>query len=286
MFRARTYDGTGMLTIPDLIDLDRYPLDQPDSAAYAALVAQCQAMHREQDCANLTGFTRPDALLSLADEAKSLLEHGYQKSQLRTAMFDHGDPDKPEDHPAQRMFREGSLQLADDQIGKTLIRTIYEWQPLTDFLAAVENKEQLHPMADEFQALNIIQQSHGDSLPWHFDVNHFTITLLLQASESGGDFVFVPDMRDGPDVDYESMQKIFDGDESQLRRPSRDAGTLTLFRGRNAFHAVTPVAGKTPRITAILTYDEQPDCVSSARGNTFVYGPRVEAIYRKRNQAQ
>jgi hypothetical protein len=273
-----------MLTIPDLIDLDRYPLDRPGSAAFAELVAQCQAMHREEDCANLTGFIRPDALTDLAVEARDLLRNGYQKSQLRTAMFDQGDSDKPEDHPAQRMFREGSLQLASDQIGDTLIRSIYEWQPLTDFLAAVEDRTELYPMADEFQALNIIQQSHGDSLPSHFDVNHFTITLLLQASEAGGDFVFVPDMRNGTEVDFETMQKIFDGDESQIRRPSRNAGTLTIFRGRNAFHAVTPVAGKTPRITAILTYDERPDCVSSARGNTFVYGPRVEAIYRKRAQ--
>lgn len=274
-----------MLTIPDLIDLDRYPLDRPGSVAFAELVAQCQAMHREEDCANLTGFIRPDALTALAVEARDLLRNGYQKSQLRTAMFDQGDPDKPEDHPAQRMFREGSLQLASDQIGNTLIRGIYEWQPLTDFLAAVEDRAELYPMADEFQALNIIQQSHGDSLPWHFDVNHFTITLLLQASEAGGDFVFVPDMRNGTEVDFETMQKIFDGDESQIRRPSRNAGTLTIFRGRNAFHAVTPVAGKTPRITAILTYDERPDCVSSPRGNTFVYGPRVEAIYRLRREA-
>ncbi len=275
-----------MRAIADLIDLDRYPLDAPGSAGYDELVGHCQQMHRDQACANLPGFVRLEALASLADEGKDLLEHGYQKSHLRTAMFDYGDPEKSADHPARRMFREGSLQLADDQIGETMIRAIYEWQPLTDFIAAVEEKETLYRMADEFQALNIIQQGVGDSLPWHFDVNDVTITLLLQASEDGGDFVFVPEMRNRTEVDYATMQKVFDGDESQVRRPNRDAGTLTLFRGRNAFHAVTPVKGKTPRITAILTYDERPDCISSERGNTFIYGPRVEAIYRKRRQAQ
>jgi hypothetical protein len=275
-----------MRAIADLIDLDRYPLHAPGSAGYRDLVAHCQAMHRDEACANLPGFLRADALALLAEEARDLLKHGYQKSHLRTAMFDHGDPTKPADHPARRMFREGSLQLADDQIGETMIRAIYEWQPLTGFIAAVEQKDRLYRMADEFQALNIIQQSTGDGLPWHFDVNAFTITLLLQASEEGGDFVFVPEMRDGAEVDFDTMAKLFDGDESMVRRPNRQAGTLTLFRGRNAFHAVTPVTGRTPRITAILTYDERPDCVSSERGNTFVYGPRVEAIYRKRRSME
>ncbi len=94
-------------------------------------------------------------------------------------------------------------------------------------------------------------------------------------------------MRDGPEVDFESMQKIFDGDESQLRRPSRNAGTLTLFRGRNAFHAVTPVAGKTPRITAILTYDEQPRLrLQRARQHLRLRPPGRSDLPQAGNQAQ
>ena len=65
----------------------------------------------------------------------------------------------------------------------------------------------------------------------------------------------------------------------------REAGTLTLFRGRNHFHAVTPVEGPARRVTAILTYDERPDCIGSERGNTFIYGPRVAEIYRRRREA-
>lgn len=271
--------------IGDLIDLERYPLDRTDGEAWVMLVERCRTAHREDGCANLPGFVRADALAAFAREASALLErHGYRKSHLRTALFNQGDPSKPSDHPANRLFRERSHQLANDQIGDTLIRRIYEWQPLTDFVAAVEGRERLYRMADEFQALNIIAHEAGNSLPWHFDVNNFTVTLLVQASEAGGEFVFVPEMRRGRDVDFVRLERLFDGDESFVHTTERSGGTLTLFRGRNALHAVTPVEGPTSRITAVLTYDEKPDCVASERGNAFVYGPRVEAIYRERRE--
>ena len=271
--------------IGDLIDLERYPLERTGSQEYLALVERCRAAHRENDCVNLPGFVRADSLAAFAREASVLIErHGYRKSHQRTALFNQGDPSKPAGHPANRLFHEKSLQIANDQIGDTLIRRIYEWQPLTDFVAAVEGCERLYRMADEFQALNIIAHETGNGLPWHFDVNNFTVTLLLQASEAGGEFVFVPGMRSGRDVDFVRMEKLFEGDGSFVHATERSGGTLTLFRGRNALHAVTTVTGSTPRITAVLTYDEKPDCVASERGNAFVYGPRVEAIYRQRRE--
>ncbi len=271
--------------IGDLIDLERYPLERTDSQEWLALVERCRAAHREDGCVNLPGFVRADALADFAREASVLIErHGYRKSHLRTALFNQGDPSKPSGHPANHLFREKSLQIANDQIGDTLIRRIYEWQPLTDFVAGVEGCERLYRMADEFQALNLIAHETGNGLPWHFDVNNFTVTLLLQASEAGGEFVFVPGMRCGRDVDFVRMEQLFEGDGSFVHTTQRSSGTLTLFRGRNALHAVTPVEGHTSRITAVLTYDEKPDCVASERGNAFVYGPRVEAIYRERRE--
>lgn len=274
-----------MEEIGDLIDLERYPLDRTGSQEWLALVERCRAAHRESGCVNLPGFVKADAFAAFAREASMLLErYAYRKSHLRTALFNQGDPSKPSDHPANRLFRENSLQIANDQIGDTLIRRVYEWQPLTDFIAAVEGCERLYRMADEFQALNIIAHETDNGLPWHFDVNNFTVTLLLQASEAGGEFVFIPEMRSGRDVDFVRMERLFEGDESFIHTTERSTGTLTLFRGRNALHAVTAVKGPTPRITAVLTYDEKPDCVASERGNAFVYGPRVEAIYRERRE--
>ena len=272
--------------IASLVDLERYPLDRPGTPAWQALVDDCRRQHEAVGAANLQGFVRPAAVAPLAAEANRLLQRGYQKTHYRSAFFRDDDPSLPADHPRRRMWVEGSLQLADDQIGPdTLIRAIYAWDPLTEFIAAVEERAALYRMADEFQALNIIAHGEGEQLPWHFDVNDFTITLLLQAPVAGGAFVYAPELRRDGEPDYDAIRAIFEGDMGRVRSLPRLAGTLTLFRGRNHFHAVTPVEGTVPRVTAILTYDEKPDCVSTERGNTFIYGPRVAEIYRRRREA-
>ncbi len=273
-------------SIADLIDLDRYPLDRIGSPQWQALIDDCRRQYAKQGAANLHGFVRQEALPALAEEAKHLLKGGLKKKRVRTAFFHEDEPEYPEGHPRRRQWPDDVLQLAYDQIPvDALIRTIYEWDPLTEFIRVVEGRDTLYRMADEFQALNLTALADGEMQPWHFDANDFTITLLLQASEEGGDFNYATELRQDGNPDYETISRIFDGDMSKVRTLERGAGTLTLFRGRNAFHVVTPVKGKDQRITAIMTYDEKPDCVAGERGNTFIYGPRVAEIYRRRREA-
>ena len=272
-----------MTEAADLIDLERYPIDDMGSTRGRQLVEAARRGHEVDGAANLPGFIRAEAVALLAAEANALLDKGYRKTKIRTAYYREPDPDLADDHPRRRLWQEGSLQLADDQIGpETWLRKIYMWDALTEFVAAVEGYPKLYRMADEFQALNIIAHGTGEALPWHYDVNDFTVTLLLQESEAGGDFVYASDVRVGDDENYDSVKRVFDGDPGLVRTLPRAAGTLTLFRGRNSLHAVTPVDGRQERITAILTYDARPDCVASPRGNTYLYGPRVENIYRER----
>ena len=272
-----------MAEIADLIDLERYPIDDLRSARGMKLVEAARRGHDIDGAANLPDFIRADAVPLLAAEADALLEVGYRKTKIRTAYYRVPDPELPVDHPRRHLWQEGSLQLADDQIGpETCLRMIYEWDALTEFVAAVEGYSKLYRMADEFQALNVIAHGAGEALPWHYDVNDFTVTLLLQESLAGGDFVYASDIRTSDNENYDAVKRVFDDDPGLVRTLPRAAGTLTLFRGRNSLHAVTPVEGTMERITAILTYDVQPDCIASERGNTYLYGPRVENIYRAR----
>ena len=272
--------------IEDLIDLERYPLDRIGSPGWQALVDDCKRQYVRQGAANLHGFVRADALPLLAAEAKAMLPNGIKKKRVRTAFFHEDEPQYPEGHPRRRQWPDDLRQLAYDQIAPdAMIRTIYEWDPLTEFIRVVEERPTLYRMADEFQALNLTALADGEMQPWHFDANDFTITLLLQASEEGGAFNYATELREDGKPDYDAIARIFDGDMSLVRTLERSAGTLTLFRGRNAFHVVTPVKGRAERITAIMTYDEKPDCIASERGNTFIYGPRVAEIYRARREA-
>ena len=81
------------------------------------------------------------------------------------------------------------------------------------------------------------------------------------------------------------MKRVLEGDRSLTHRLPRDAGTLTLFHGRHSLHGVDAVVGMTPRVTAIMTYDELPDCRAGHERNAAIYGPRVEATFKARDMA-
>ena len=49
-------------------------------------------------------------------------------------------------------------------------------------------------------------------------------------------------------------------------------GTLLLFEGRNSIHRVTPIAGQTTRLVALLAYDTKPGTRSSKGLQMARYG--------------
>ena len=239
---------------------------------------------RQTGSCNLPGFINEDALSQLTEESNTLLPLTSEQYMSRNIYVSPVDSSLPEDHPARQLFAYHRRQLANDQIPQsTLLRQLYECEPLTNFIAAVQEKSKLYRMADEFQALNVIVLENGEWQPWHFDFNECTVTLLIQAPDSGGEFIFVPDLRSADDENHEGIQKFLDGEQSTLQTLERAPGTLTLFRGEYALHAVSRVGGTKPRVSAIFTYDELPDRVAPDHVNIQIYGPRIERILKERH---
>ena len=83
----------------------------------------------------------------------------------------------------------------------------------------------------------------GDELGWHFDGADFVVTLLLQASESGGVFEFAPMLRTADDRNDDGVRALLAGERDAIRTMSGEPGTLALFRGHWSPHRVTPVRG-------------------------------------------
>lgn len=273
--------------ILDIVDLDRYPIHDLGSPAGGAFLAQCRDSMQTTGSCNLTGFIREEAIVQLIAESENLLPLTSEQYMNRTIYVRPVDPSVPKDHPLRRCFAYHRRQLASDQIASTtILRQLYDCDLLTCFIAAVQQKITLYPMADEFQALNLIVLEDGQWQPWHFDFNECTVTLLIQAPESGGDFIFVADIRSPVDENYSGIQSFLDGEQSALQTLPRSPGTLTLFRGEYALHAVSRVEGSTPRVSAILTYDELPDRVAPDTTNIQIYGPRVARILRERHSAR
>ena len=268
-----------------LVDLVRYPIADLDRGVGAAFLEECQRSMQEHGWCNLDGFIRSDALADLAAESNGLLPTAEVLTIKRNIYQGAIDPSLPEGDPRRQEFMHVAVQLADDQIpGDTLIKQLYQSDILTEFVRRVQKKAQLYRCADEFQALNIVALQPGSWHAWHYDTTECTVTLLLQAAENGGEFTFLPNSRTDETEDREAVDRLLAGDLSQAKTFSRGAGAFTLFRGGYSLHGVTKVEGDQPRVTAILTYDEQQGREISDDINIRIYGKRVEEILANRAQ--
>ncbi len=270
----------------DLIDLDRYPIADLDSGAGAEFLTECQRLMDEQGWCNLAGFIHTEALEQLNGEANDLLPTAEVLHVKRNIYQGAIDPSLPEDDLRRKEFTHIAVQLADDQIpAETGLKQLYHSEVLTEFVRRVQKKDRLYRCADEFQALNVVALHPESWHAWHYDTTECTVTLLLQAAEKGGEFTFLPNSRDDVGEDREAVDRLLAGDMSQAQTFSRSAGAFTLFRGGYSLHGVTKVEGTLPRISAIMTYDEQPNRVLDDEINVRIYGERVRKILDSRNAA-
>lgn len=267
----------------NLVDLARYPIADLDNGAGAAFLKECQDHMDAHGWCNLDGFIRPDALAALEAESTGLLPGAEVLTIKRNIYQGAIDPSLPADDPRRREYVHVATQLADDQLpADTLLQKLYKSELLTDFVRRVQKKPALYRCADEFQALNVVALHPGSWHAWHYDTAECTVTLLLKAAESGGDFAFLPNSRTDESEDRDAVDRLLAGDMSHVRKFDRGAGTFTLFRGGYSLHGVTEVFGTEPRITAIMTYEEQEGYVSSDDINVRIYGKRVEKILADR----
>lgn len=152
------------------------------------------------------------------------------------------------------------------------MRRLYESDDLTAFIAAVLGKEKLYRSADPLDALQVTTMSPGEELGWHFDRSEFSMTMMYQQADKGGDFVYAPGLRNETDENYGGVQKVLQGDESKLKVLPSAPGTLAFFRGEHALHRVTPVEGNTPRINSVLTYGVGPNMKLNDLTSDLFYG--------------
>ena len=81
-----------------------------------------------------------------------------------------------------------------------------------ELITAITDSENLYESADPYQPVNVICYADGDRSSWHFDSsNSFTMTLMLQAADSGGEFEMVPNIRTNDDPGEERLSKTIAG---------------------------------------------------------------------------
>jgi hypothetical protein len=260
--------------VDELVDVARYPVADPTAPEFAALAAHCRAQLDDTGCCILPEFVTPTAVARAVDEARDLAPLGHHSVIAEgSAYLEIPDPSWPDGH-ARRLGGPTALTaVAYDRFAPdSVVRRVYEWDPLMGFLAAALGKRRLHRYADPLGALNLAVMTDGDQLWWHFDQTDFVVSIALQDADEGGDFEYVPHIRTRDDERYDDVGAVLAGNREGVVRVPMEPGTLMLFEGRHSIHRVTPIVGSMPRLVALLAYDTAPGTQSSELLKLVRYG--------------
>jgi hypothetical protein len=256
-----------------ILDLETYPLDQPDTPEYAALVKRCRDELAQNGMFNLVGFMRKEPIRETLNYALPKFEsEAFRHERNHNIYFKKSIPDVPDDSALYHEFSTSNLTLCGDQVAPTAVTQLYEWQPFVNFLAQVMERPALYAMDDPLARLNVMAYFEGQGLNWHFDRSEFTTTLLLQAPEKGSTFQYRTDLRSADDPNYEGVEKLVLGQDDTVQSLDAEAGTLNVFRGVNTPHCVTPAQGPRPRVVTVFTYYENPGARFTQEEQLGFYG--------------
>ena len=168
--------------------------------------------------------------------------------------------------------------IAYDQIPEiSPLKTFYHHEAVRSLIAEIVGEGELFDNEDPYQPANYVCYQDGDESSWHFDAdNSFTMTLMIQPADQGGEFEMSPHTRTDTDQNYDQVAKVLRGERNEtVVSIGREPGALCIFRGCNSLHRVTPVRGDTLRIMGVFVYEFRPGLIGDAEVNATIYGPRV-----------
>ncbi|MBB3064162.1 HalD/BesD family halogenase [Limibacillus halophilus] len=264
-----------------VINLDAYPLDQRDSPTRRAVIDRCRRELEAQQYCVLPNFILSTARQRAVEDALERQEQAHHISSRRNCYLQRQpDPALPADHPRNIFMEASSRMIAYDHLpDDSPLKTLYHWDETRAFIAEIVGVKELFDNEDPYQPVNTLCFHDGDRSSWHFDsCNAFTVTLMLQAPEGGGDFEIVPNARSDDDQNHAYVASFLQGKRSgDAIRVSREPGALCIFRGCNSLHRVSPVSGNTRRLMGVFVYENEPGVIGDPEVNETVYGARVTA---------
>jgi len=265
----------------DLVDLDRYPINEPGPRR-DAVIAEARAAIDAVGCAVLKGFVRAECLPAIVAECDRTAQYGHRNFNRTNPYFTADRDDLPASHPMRRFYDRSNAFVPADHFGDdSLLRALYEWPVFAPFIQQALGEARFYRYADPLADVIVNLAEEGGGFPWHFDTNNYTVTLAIQNAEYGGDFEYSPYLRTPTDENYDGVGRVLDGDPSLIRTLRLEPGDLQIFKGRYSLHRVTPLTGRRTRYVAIFSYVEEPGMVGSPERARQLYG-RVLPIHLER----
>ena len=275
------------IPITELIDLDRHPIDRPNSPEYSSMVAEARKKLAEDGCAVIAQLLASAALPIMSAEIRQIRPFLHESKIPINPYFSEGDPTLPADHAINTFIeRSGGFIPRDAFDATSAIDAIYQWPPLLAFIADCLELPQIHCFADPLAGLTINVLDPGQQFAWHYDTNDFAVTILVDKASKGGLFQYSPNIRSAHDENFEGVKACQDENLATVRTLQLQAGDLQIFRGRFSLHRVTRVdRDSPPRHTAVFAYTERPGVIGRLERTKQLFG-RALPIHEEAEQTR
>jgi hypothetical protein len=260
--------------VEQVVDIARYPLSDPTSAAWRDVVSGVRRELRTVGCSVLPDFVQRSLREALRRECGDIASRAYYDIEAVNAYNTAADPSLPDGHPARIMMERGNAFVARDDIpDEFIIHQLYASPLFQHFIASCFGLARVHELADPLSGLCLNVVTPGRTHPWHFDTNEFTVSMLTQQPQAGGVFEYCPNIRSARAENFDDVGAVLAGrGECLVRRLSLRPGDLQLFTGRYSLHRVTAVRGETARHSAIFAYSERLGVIGTAARTRQLFG--------------
>ena len=263
------------IALGELVDLERFALERTDAGERRALIDAARAELRRDGCAVIRDLLRPEAVERINQEIVERKSTTHYSAQTINPYFHTThDPSFPDRHPINTFIERSSGFIPGDSWDRRCATDVlFRSAGLTSFVAACLGVPELHCYDDPLAGLTANVLDPGQQFTWHFDTNEFAVTLLVQQSDDGGLFEYVPSIRTATHERFDDIQTVLDGDRTRVRTLDLRPGDLQIFRGRHSLHRVTRVPeGSRPRHAAIFAYTLEPGVIGRVERTRQLFG--------------
>jgi len=266
--------------VDDIVNLNEYPLDRPQSARWLEVVAETRAQLAIDGCQVLPGFLTEAATARARAEIVELAPKAVVRTS-RCSVYARSDVELEfSDNDPRRITLDRTVaHLTRDQIPPDSVSArLYAAPSFKLFIAACVGVERVFEYGDPLAGLiaNIVPV--GGVLPWHYDTNEFVVSVMTKAPDSGGEFMYCPDLRRPGDENLDGLGRVLRGEATDLIRTLKlRPGDVQLFKGRYSLHQVARVEGAEDRHVAVFGYAERPGVIGPLDRTRAVYGRVTEA---------
>jgi hypothetical protein len=266
--------------LSDVIDLDRYPIHEPGSAAWNLVVDRAHRQLANDGCLVLEGFMRPAALELAADEIGALATHAPIRRHSST-VYARKDVEVslPADDPRVRPLTWHAGHVTRDMIPPySIAHRIYVSSYFKTFIAACTRRNRVFEYADPLAGLVATVLPPTGAYPWHYDTNEYVATVMTRKPDAGGVFEYCPNLRHPGDENLAGLTDVLSGEHPEMiRTVDVEPGDLQLFLGRYSLHQVTSTSGAADRHVMVFSYADRPGVIGPVDRTRAVYGRVTEA---------